>query len=51
MCLAFDNWTATLGTNEVNRFHVYSFGKAQSAGGHPHGRWRDCVVYSPSTTL
>lgn len=29
MYLALDNWTATLGTNEVNRFRVYSFGKAQ----------------------
>ena len=42
--LALDNWAATLGTNEVNRFRVYSFGKVQpcvanEAGSLAANRW------------
>ena len=44
MYFALDNWTATLGTNEVYRFRVYSFGKAQpcvtnEAGSIETNRW------------
>ena len=38
MYLALDNWTATLGTNEVDRLRVFSFGKVdplvRDADGH-----------------